>query len=68
MAHDTSAGSGVRVRRPSAPSQNRCQKCGAFVTPQFARVFGNNVDEVYGCFTCLEKRAVRRGAARVGRE
>lgn len=33
----------------SVPS---CQNCGSFVTVDFARVFGNNDDEVNGCPEC----------------
>ncbi|WP_425601075.1 DUF7563 family protein [Halosolutus halophilus] len=30
-----------------------CHSCGAFVTSRFARVFGDNDHEVYGCRQCL---------------
>ncbi|MFC7045145.1 hypothetical protein ACFQH6_06695 [Halobacteriaceae archaeon GCM10025711] len=29
-----------------------CNNCGGFVTPDFARVFGSNDDEVYACPDC----------------
>lgn len=29
-----------------------CNDCGTFVTPRFARVFGDNADDVYGCRNC----------------
>jgi hypothetical protein len=29
-----------------------CGHCGAFVTPRFARVFGDNDDQVHGCPAC----------------
>ncbi|MFB6120544.1 MAG: hypothetical protein ABEJ68_05440 [Halobacteriaceae archaeon] len=29
-----------------------CNRCGAFVTARFARVFGDNDDEVWGCPNC----------------
>ena len=35
-----------------ASSGTRCRKCGAFVTSRFARVFGDNEDEVNGCLEC----------------
>lgn len=30
-----------------------CNACGGFVTPDFARVFGDNANDVYGCHECL---------------
>jgi hypothetical protein len=30
-----------------------CNNCGGFVTPRFARVFGDNDDVVQGCVSCL---------------
>jgi hypothetical protein len=30
-----------------------CDNCGSFVTPKFARVFGDNHDNVDGCVSCL---------------
>lgn len=38
-----------------------CQNCGAFVTADFARVFGDNNDEVHGCFDCLNQTAMKNG-------
>lgn len=43
----------------SSGSQSRCGRCGEFITPQFARVFGNNDDEVYGCLSCQRTRDLR---------
>jgi hypothetical protein len=40
-----------------------CEKCGSFVTPQFARVFGDNDDHVYGCPTCTAVTEILDGAA-----
>ena len=51
-------------RRESEYSDRRCRNCGSFITPDFARVFGNNDDEVFGCFDCLSATAVKNGAAR----
>ncbi|WP_438268332.1 DUF7563 family protein [Halomarina halobia] len=45
----------------SADSQRRCSACGAFVTQQFVRVFGDNHDEVHGCLSCLTARDLRDG-------
>ncbi|WP_449272251.1 DUF7563 family protein [Halostella limicola] len=39
-----------------------CNNCGSFVTPDFARVFGGNEDEVYGCLDCVGATAVKNGA------
>lgn len=30
----------------------KCQECGSHVSDQFAKVFGNNKNEVYGCLDC----------------
>ena len=40
-----------------------CDECGAFVTKSFARVFGDNQDEVYACIDCRSNRALNEGAA-----
>lgn len=40
------------TREPEAISTNRCRDCGDMVSAQFARVFGDNNDEVFGCTTC----------------
>jgi protein-arginine kinase activator protein McsA len=39
----------------------RCQGCGALVTTRFARVFGNNEDELYACHQCATLRELSRG-------
>lgn len=31
----------------------RCTNCGKHVTPQFARVFGDNEDVVHQCMECV---------------
>ena len=38
-----------------------CQNCGAFVTRNFALVFGDNHDNVQGCIECQERTSVREG-------
>ena len=43
---------------------NRCRNCGSFVTRDFARVFGNNHDEVFGCLDCMTATDVKKGGAR----
>jgi hypothetical protein len=35
-----------------------CERCGAFVSTDFARVFGTNDGTVYGCLDCTEGRVV----------
>lgn len=51
----------------STVADTRCRNCGAFVTPQFSRVFGNNQNEVYGCFDCMTATKIKDGHAN-GRE
>lgn len=45
-------------------AENRCQNCDSFVTKDFARVFGNNQNEVHGCLDCIGNTDVKRGGAR----
>jgi hypothetical protein len=45
-------------------AENRCRSCGAFVTRDFARVFGNNENEVFGCLECMTATEVKKGGAR----
>ena len=45
-------------------AENRCRSCGSFVTRDFARVFGNNQNEVYGCLDCMTATEVKKGGAR----
>lgn len=45
----------------ASSSSNTCSRCGAFVTEQFTRVFGNNDDEVFGCLSCGTARDLREG-------
>ena len=40
-----------------------CQNCGQPVDAQYARVFGNEDDEVHACTNCSTHRAIARGAA-----
>jgi hypothetical protein len=37
---------------PDADDQRECQGCGGHVTPNFARVFGDNYDVVHSCPRC----------------
>lgn len=34
----------------------RCNQCGQFVTPAYARVFGSNEDELFACEACAPSR------------
>ena len=45
-------------------AENRCRNCGSFVTRDFARVFGNNHNEVFGCLDCMTATDVKKGGAR----
>ncbi|MFH5799071.1 hypothetical protein [Haladaptatus sp. DYF46] len=45
-------------------AENRCRSCGSFVTRDFARVFGNNENEVFGCLECMTATEVKKGGAR----
>ncbi|SFR65703.1 hypothetical protein SAMN04487947_3179 [Halogeometricum rufum] len=41
----------------------KCNNCDTFVTPRFARVFGDNEDDIYGCRNCLSVTALVEGHA-----
>jgi predicted nucleic acid-binding Zn-ribbon protein len=41
----------------------KCKNCGASVSSKFARVFGNDEDEVFECPTCASFSALVRGRA-----
>lgn len=43
-------------------TQTVCHNCGSYVTKQFARVFGDNGDQVYGCLECSTMRELRDGS------
>ncbi len=45
-------------------TENRCESCGSFVTKDFARVFGNNDGQVFGCLECMTATEVKKGGAR----
>lgn len=40
-----------------------CNNCGEFVTPDFARVFGNNHNEVGACLDCTTRTILQDGGA-----
>ncbi len=60
MSIDMSA---TRSVDDSKMADTQCRNCGTFVTPQFTRVFGNNRNEVFGCFECMTATEVKRGRA-----
>lgn len=47
-------------RSPSQAS-TQCQNCNNYVTPQFARVFGDNDNSVHACIECSTLHALRDG-------
>jgi hypothetical protein len=38
-----------------------CNACGSEVTRQFARVFGDNDDRVFGCMACRSMAELQQG-------
>lgn len=44
------------------PGSSQCRNCGAYVSARFARVFGDNNDEVYNCIECSTLRDLQQGA------
>ncbi|WP_117595699.1 MULTISPECIES: DUF7563 family protein [Haloprofundus] len=47
--------------RGASNTSPRCSNCGRHVTPQFARVFGDNIDDVHGCLDCTTSRERQTG-------
>lgn len=41
----------------------RCRQCGASVSPQFARVFGDNENVIHSCLKCTSARELWSGDA-----
>ena len=54
----TPEGEGVRTGTTPA-----CNVCGSTVSHRFAKIFGDNDDEVYGCLECSTKRVLHSGGA-----
>jgi ferredoxin-like protein FixX len=52
----------IEATDPETRSSTYCRNCGSYVTTCFARVFGNNEDEVYACLECSTMRALREGS------
>lgn len=40
----------------------QCRNCGAYVSSQFAKVFGDNDDEIHRCIECSTLRNLQQGA------
>lgn len=36
----------------------KCKRCGSYVSDTYARVFGNNEDDVYACPSCERSRGM----------
>jgi hypothetical protein len=53
---------GQRLRDGNAGT-TRCRNCGAYATSQFAKVFGDNDDEIHRCIECSTLRNLQQGAA-----
>jgi hypothetical protein len=41
----------------------QCQNCGSFVSAHFARVFGDNDDQVWACLDCTTGTDILSGGA-----
>lgn len=48
------------VQTGTAPN---CNVCGSTVSHRFAKIFGDNDDEIYGCLECSTKRVLHSGGA-----
>lgn len=59
-----SHGQQTTTRLDAESGKRYCGHCGAHVSIAFARVFGNNHDEVYACPDCATMRELRNGLAR----
>lgn len=45
-------------------SVSRCRQCGEYVSSRFAKVFGDNEDNVYRCIECSSFRELNGGGVR----
>ncbi len=52
----------------STSAARECQRCGSRVSERFARVFGDNDDEVHGCLECMSAADVKRGGTKEGND
>lgn len=51
-------------RVPTDPrTMYTCNNCGARVSPDFARVFGDNQNDVFGCMECMLWADIQQGKA-----
>lgn len=52
-----------RRGRSRSESSQRCHNCDSFISQQFARVFGDNQDNVHACIECSTLSSLREGKA-----
>lgn len=57
----------ITSTRTATNTSRTCLNCGNHITPEFARVFGDNDDDVHACLECADSNAELRYAAS-GRE
>jgi hypothetical protein len=50
-------------RRTDPSRRNKCHNCNSFISPQFARVFGDNDDRAHACISCSTLHSLRDGEA-----
>lgn len=56
------SGKPIGEREQSGTHQtNQCEKCNSYISFQFARVFGDNNNRVYGCLNCEKLHVLREG-------
>jgi len=67
QADDQEAPTNELVDETSAPDLDECQSCGAHVTEQFRRVFGDDNDVAHRCIQCDTTTRLQKGSA-AGRE
>lgn len=51
---------------PDTGAREACQGCGESVTARFARVFGDNNDEIFACPACSTYREITGNTGRYG--
>ncbi|OVE86005.1 DUF7563 family protein [Natronolimnobius baerhuensis] len=59
MSTESSDAKWTPMTSREATSAPRCVNCGNQVTPQFARVFGDNRDVVHACPDCATYREMK---------
>lgn len=56
-----------RQKSAGGHQNNQCEKCNSYISFQFARVFGDNNNRVYGCLNCEKLHVLREGEGGTGR-